>query len=306
MENLSENTKNRILASNHFNDVLLDFLLSRQAMMCTKRTIDWYKYTLGKIIEWLIEHDVEEPQQISGRHIRAFLGELAERGCADSYMHTYARAMKTFSRFMLDEGYISDPIKFPMPKLADKRLRVYTANQIRQILVACKDIRETAFIQLMVDTGLRNAEVRNLNWGDVDISSGVIRVIHGKGRKARIAVVGVNTRRTLLKYRKQVDSQDNKPLIQTQSGGRFTESGLYSWLRRLSKRAKIHITTHALRRTFATLSLRAGMDVFQLQALLGHSSLEMTQHYVRLLDEDLIKTHKAHGPVDNMLKYNIK
>ncbi|MDY6994043.1 MAG: site-specific integrase, partial [Pseudomonadota bacterium] len=126
------------------------------------------------------------------------------------------------------------------------------------------------------------------------------------GRKARIAVVGINTRRSLLKYRKQVDSQNNKPLIQTKSGGRFTESGLYSWLRRLSKRAKIHITTHALRRTFATLSLRAGMDVFQLQALLGHSSLEMTQHYVRLLDEDLIKTHKAHGPVDNMLIYNIK
>jgi len=55
-----------------------------------------------------------------------------------------------------------------------------------------------------------------------------------------------------------------------------------------------------LRRTFATLSLRAGMDVFQLQALMGHSSLEMTRRYVSLLDEDLIKAHKKHGPIDHL------
>jgi site-specific recombinase XerD len=62
-----------------------------------------------------------------------------------------------------------------------------------------------------------------------------------------------------------------------------------------------HVTTHSLRRTFATLSLRTGMDVLQLQALMGHSSLETTRHYVRLLDEDLKRTHKAHGPVGIML-----
>jgi len=56
-----------------------------------------------------------------------------------------------------------------------------------------------------------------------------------------------------------------------------------------------------LRRTFATLSLRAGMDVFQLQALMGHSSLEMTRRYVSLLDEDLIQAHKKHGPIDNLI-----
>ena len=302
MENHIEKTQNRTLASNQFNDVLLDFLLSRQAMMCTDRTIDWYKYILGKIIDWLLERGVKDPKQISGRHIRAFLGEMAEHGCADSYMHSYARAMKTFSRFMLDEGYIAKPIKFPMPKLAEKRLRVYDANQVKQILTACQDKRDSAFILLMVDTGLRNAEVRNLNWGDVDISSGVIRIIRGKGRKTRIAIIGINTRRALLKYRSQIDSRDNKPVFQTKTGTRFTESGLHSWMSRLSRRAKIHITPHALRRTFATLSLRAGMNVFQLQALMGHASLEMTRHYVTILDDDLKVSHKAYGPIDNIIR----
>ncbi len=302
MENHIGESQIKTLASKVFENVLLDFLLSRQAMMCTQRTIDWYKYLLGRIINWLIDHGVQEPKQISSRHIRAFLGELVSSGHADSYIHSYARAMKTFSRFMLDEGYISEPIKYPMPKLAEKRLSVFTANQIRQILLACQDKRDIAFIHLMVDTGLRNSEVRALNWGDIDISSGVIRVIRGKGRKARIVVVGINTRRALIKYRSEIDEGDSKPVFQTKSGTRLTESGLYSWLKRLSKRSKIHITAHALRRTFATLSLRTGMDVFQLQSFLGHASLEMTRHYVRLLDEDLMKSHKSHGPIDNLIK----
>ena len=301
MKNQTQKSQNRTLASNRFNDVLLDFLLSRQAMMCTDRTIDWYRYILGKIIDWLICHNVNEPEQISSKHIRAFLAEMAERGCADSYMHTYARAMKTFSRFMLDEEYISKPISFPMPKIAEKRLRVYDENQVRQILTACQDNRETAFIRFMVDTGLRNAEVRNLTWRDIEISSGVVQVDEGKGRKSRIVVVGLNTRRALLKYRLEVDSSDSKPLFQTESGTKISEPGLRSWLCRLGKRAKIHITPHALRRTFATLSLKAGMNVFQLQGLLGHSTLEMTRHYVTLLNKDLIDAHQKHGPVDNLL-----
>jgi len=302
MKNRIQKSQNRALALNVFDDVLLDFLLSRQAMMCTDRTIDWYKYILGRIIKWLLEHDVSAPTQIKGRHIRAFLAEMAKRGCAGSYMHTYARAMKTFSRFMLAEGYISEPIQYQMPKLSDKRLPVYNENQVKQILLACKDNRDVAFMYFMVDTGLRNFEVRLLNWGDVNLSNGIIKVVSGKGRKSRIVLIGIKTRRVLLKYRFQLDNGNTMPVFQTKSGKRFTESGLHSWLARLSKRAKVHITPHALRRTFATLSLRAGMDVFQLQALLGHSTLEMTRHYVRLIDEDLIKAYEAHGPVDNLIK----
>ena len=188
-----------------------------------------------------------------------------------------------------------------MPKIVQTPLRVYDVDQIKQILLCCIDNRDKAFISLMVDSGLRNAEVRALNWGDIDIESGIILVKCGKGRKPRTVMVGIKTRRVLLKYRTEVDHADTAPLFQTNSGGRFTESGLQSWMRRLSERSRIHITPHALRRTFATVSLRAGMNVFQLQGLLGHSSLEMTRHYVTLLDEDLIHAHQKHGPVDNLL-----
>ncbi|MFZ1040376.1 MAG: tyrosine-type recombinase/integrase [Anaerolineales bacterium] len=57
---------------------------------------------------------------------------------------------------------------------------------------------------------------------------------------------------------------------------------------------------HALRRTFVILSLRAGMDVLHLKAMLGHASLDMVQHYAQMVDDDLLQAHQAHSPIDNL------
>mgnify|MGYP003912696637 CR=1 FL=1 len=46
------------------------------------------------------------------------------------------------------------------------------------------------------------------------------------------------------------------------------------------------------------------MNVIQLQGLLGHSTLEMTRHYIEMSDEDLVKAHKEHGPIDNIFSKN--
>lgn len=55
-----------------------------------------------------------------------------------------------------------------------------------------------------------------------------------------------------------------------------------------------------MRRTFAILSLRAGMNPLHLQTLGGWEDLEMVQHYAQMVDEDILQEHKAHSPVDNL------
>lgn len=154
----------------------------------------------------------------------------------------------------------------------------------------------------MVDCGLRRSEVCSLGWGDIDLSNGVVKVENGKGRKGRTVVIGINTRRALLAYRRTVIHTDDTPLFQTYDGLRLKPLGLRSVFNRLSKRTELHITPHALRRTFATLSVKAGMNLLHLQAMLGHSSLDMTRRYVQLLDEDLVEAHKQYGPIDTFLK----
>jgi integrase/recombinase XerD len=153
---------------------------------------------------------------------------------------------------------------------------------------------------LMVDTGVRRKELCDLNWGDVKIGNGMVTIREGKGGKARSVVIGIKTRRALLKYRKKIEHASASPLFQTVHGNRFTFPGLRSCLLRISERADIHASPHIFRRTFATLSLRSGMNPLHLQGLLGHSSLEMTRRYVSMVDNDLLEAHKAFGPIDNL------
>jgi integrase len=187
-----------------------------------------------------------------------------------------------------------------MPKVAKKRQLVLTADELGKVIAAC-NIRDKALILFMADSGLRRAEVIGLCWGDVDFMSGLVRVQRGKGGKARSAVIGAVTRRALLAYRRTIGSpHDSSPVFQSRSGSHFTGTGLLLIFRRLSKRTGIHITPHALRRTFVILSLRAGMDVLHLQAMLGHSSLDMTMHYAQMVDDDILQSHQAHSPIDNL------
>jgi site-specific recombinase XerD len=227
-----------------------------------------------------------------------YIAELVNKGRKDSTVWDHARAVKTMLRFWHLEGYIKEPVKFSLPKIAQKRLPVLTADELRQAIKACT-VRDKAIVLLMADSGLRRAEVINLNWADIDMQSGLVKVHKGKGRKDRSAVVGATTRRALLAYRRTLSDRDGA-LFTTRRRTRFTGDGIETLFKRLSKVTGIHITAHALRRTFVILSLRNGMDVLHLQAMLGHASLDMVQHYAQMVDEDLLQSHKQHSPIDNL------
>jgi integrase/recombinase XerD len=229
------------------------------------------------------------------------MAEISLSGAKDTTLHAKARGLRTFLRFCYAEGYLAHPIGVTMPKLERRRLPCLDGGQLVMVLKACRNRRDGVIVHLLVDTGLRRAEACALNWGDVDLASGLVRVVRGKGGMARSVVVGARTRRELLAYRRTVDHNPDRPLLQTSTGTRLTPAGLRMVLRRLSLRSGVRVSPHALRRTFATLSLRAGMSPLHVQGLLGHSTLEMTRHYAAMIDDDLLEAHRKHGPMDTFL-----
>ena len=282
-------------------DAYTDFILSRQAMLCSPGTLRFYKFTAGKFVEWLKNNGINSPGDIAARNVRSYLAELNAKGLSDSYINGHARAIRTLLRFFHSENYISELVTFKMPSIAKKRLLVLSADELRKVINACNTPRDKAIVLLLADSGVRNAEICNLDWSDLDIATGIVRIKRGKGGKSRTVVIGANTRRALLAYRRTIIQDEKTPLFLTKQKTRLTPMGLRSALLRIAERAGIKVTPHALRRTFATLSLRAGMNLLQLQALLGHSSLDMTKRYIELLDEDLLEAHNQHGPIDNFL-----
>jgi integrase/recombinase XerD len=286
------------LASTDLLDAYTDFMLSRQAMNCTPATLTFYQYTAGVFLVWCEEQSIATPEEVTARYIRQYLAMLADRGKKDTTIHAHARAIRTLLRFWYGENYIHTPVKFEMPKLAKKRLPVLTEDQLQTLLKHC-NVRDRAILLFLVDSGLRRAEVCALDWSDVDMQSGLVRVRHGKGRKDRSAVVGAKTRRALLAYRRTLANRDGA-LFQTQAGTRMRGNTLRSVIRRLAKQTGIEVTAHALRRTFVIMSLRNGMDVLHLQAMLGHANLDMVYHYAQMVDDDLLQAHRKYSPIDNL------
>ncbi len=76
MSHLELFTPNKQLIRESFDD----FILSREAMLRTPKTLIFYRYTVGGFVEWLILQGITEPQQIKSHHIRVFLAETARRG----------------------------------------------------------------------------------------------------------------------------------------------------------------------------------------------------------------------------------
>jgi integrase len=278
-----------------------DFTLSRQAMNCTPATMSFYKHTAGKFLSWVEAQGVTRPEEVSAMFVRQYFTELQNKGRSDTTVRDHARAIRTLLNFWFEEGYIPSPIKFTMPKVAKKRLPVLSAEQLQQVIKACENPRDKAIVLFMADTGLRREEVCNLNWGDVDIQSGLVTVKRGKGGKARSVVVGALTRRSLLKYRRTLSVDATSPLFQSRTRERLTGQGLRLVYRRLAIKTGIKgLSPHAMRRTFTILSLRANMSVLTIQSLLGHEDLTMTMHYAQMVDDDLIREHRAHSPIDSL------
>lgn len=284
-------------------DAFLDFQTSREVKNCSPKTLTYYDDTAGRFADCLEAEGVTDPAAITSRLVRQYLASVKARGLKDSSQHAHARGIRAWLNFLHAEGYLPEPLMVDMPRVKQVRPPMVGPDDLDKILHrGCRSKRDKAAILFMVGTGLRRAEVCALNWGDVDLKAGVVRVRAGKGGKARSVMAGPKVRRALLAFRRSVSPDYGDPVFPSQKGGaRLTGSGLRNWLRRIGNRAGVKLTAHMLRRGFATASLSAGLDLITLQRLMGHSSLKMVEKYVRLVEADLKEAYKQHDPVDLLL-----
>jgi integrase/recombinase XerD len=123
-----------------------------------------------------------------------------------------------------------------------------------------------------------------------------------KGRKGRVVYLGKAARRSMWRYlAEREDAADiDAPLFLGHHSRRLRRDTLRQLLKDLGRRAGVkNCHAHRFRHTFAVTYLRSGGDVFTLQAILGHSTLAMVQHYARLAQLDVEKAHRKASPVDN-------
>jgi integrase/recombinase XerC/integrase/recombinase XerD len=157
---------------------------------------------------------------------------------------------------------------------------------------------------LLLDTGLRIGELVNLKMDDVHMDEGYLKVM-GKGKKERIVPIGNSAQRALQRYLFRFRPKPINPVVNnvflSVNSQPLTENSLKLVFARLSRRSGVHrLHAHLCRHTFATRFLINGGDVFTLQQILGHSTLEMVRHYVNLASSHVTIQHQKFSPLDRL------
>jgi integrase/recombinase XerD len=143
--------------------------------------------------------------------------------------------------------------------------------------------------------------------GNVDLNTGKVNVLHGvrggaKGGKGRTVFLGKTARRAVWRYLADRDDRDDpdEPLFVGKTNRAFNKDALRQVINALGKKAGVKkCYPHRFRHTFSITYLRSGGDVFTLQMLLGHSSLDMVKRYARVAEIDAERVHRKASPADN-------
>jgi site-specific recombinase XerD len=225
-------------------------------------------------------------------------------------------SLRIFFEWSIKEGLLSQN---PTEGLRKRKTSPRIVNIPKEVLTRLLElpdkrtfagVRDYALFLLHLDTGIRPGEASNLLLSDFDMRAGTIEV--------RSTVSKTRTRRTLFLNRPTIKALtdyisvrppewENLPIFCTWEGRPFTP---YAWGQRIrdayEERLGVRITPYMLRHAFALGFLRNEGNIFALQRIMGHSSLEMTRRYLALTDQDLKEASVKASPLNNLLKANPK
>ena len=284
-----------------FDDALEIWLLDATAARLTLRTIDFYRRSAQRFINWAATQQLTV-EQVTTLHVRQYLAHLRELGYSANYQHNLYRVAKQFFKFCAAEELIREtPFtkNVRAPRLERREVRALTDDELRRVLRACDNRRDRAIVRLLVSSGVRAAELCALNVESVDLVTGTVRVKLGKGQKDRTTFCDKPTCKALKLYLlERGDTAPNEPLFLTLlRAERMTPNTIVQLFRRLQVASKIpNVTAHNLRRTFALKCLRGGMNIHVLARLMGHADIAVLERYLLLTEQDIEDEYTKRGP----------
>lgn len=295
------------MSSMKISQVIAEYLLEHEIQGHSPDTIKYYRQNLGWFCDFMNNADISS---VTLSHARNYVLKLKERNVSTVSMQTYTRAVRGFLSWCFRESYISEniPDKLRLPKATRKAVDVLADSEVERLL-NCIDtrkfigLRDMVVVMLMLDSGMRLSEVLALEYGKIHLEAGYLIAL-GKGNKERYIPLGLHTKKYLLKYLAQIPNRESKVKIVVQDTLiPATHSTIRNLFKRLKKRSGIaRLRPHLLRHTFATRYLSLGGDVYNLQSILGHTTLEMTKRYAHMTMGDRIDRFSRYSPVDNLIK----
>jgi site-specific recombinase XerD len=257
----------------------------------------------------LHDHYKQSPAKLSDAQIKAFLLFILEsKKYAPSTYNILIHGLKFFYENVLNKKMVE--IILPRVKEPQKLPEILSQREVTRIIQSSSNLKHRAILIVTYGAGLRAAEVASLRVNDLDKERSLIHIRQGKGNKDRYVLLSPMMLETLRAYWKTCRSpqikeavsqgklmQENVFLFPNRFGKALSSSSVGSIYTQAKQKAEIKKKggVHALRHAFATHALESGADLYTIQQLLGHSSLNSTVRYLRMTEKTI---QKIQSPVE--------
>lgn len=265
------------------------------------KTIEGYQSNMLSFAKFYVG-ELEDLQQDD---IDDYVLELQDSGINTTTVNNKLRDLRAFLNFYKTSRVVDKEIKITLINVNESEIMPLEPGQLKDLYDVCLmgekyvyyngkgfcHYRDYVLMRILEETGMRISEVLRLQVRDVDVNKQTINIRQTKNKKARVTYF---TRTLLQEMKKYLELRQqflyNKRLAGTSlfvnnQGQPLQVRSIQQNITRYGEKAEIQgvrVSPHTFRHTFAKNYLMNGGDIFTLQDLLGHSSLEMVRRYARL------------------------
>lgn len=290
-----------------------DFIYSRKLKGLSLKTIESYRLHTVRFIQYIGSEF--EMEYIAQDHIEKYIENLYNSILSIASVGSYIRDTRIFLRWYEKKHEVRyKASEITVPRVPKRLIYLYTPEDIALIFNSVKtcspwlDARNCAMIALMLDSGIRQCEVCNLERKDIYFENARIKV-RGKGNKERYVPIGRLSVELLRRYL-DMCPYSSKRVFVSYHGDNLTCNAIKSMTSDMQKILPFEFSSHKLRHNFATNYLlnqyeQSGqMDIYQLMSIMGHEDTVTTQKYLHEA-KNIIASRHCISHLDKVFKFAI-
>ncbi len=288
---LTQAQTNQLILNPNFESILTQLKQELIVEGYSSKTIKMYLiytremiYFINKPLAALVKQD-----------LISYLAHKKEVGCNNATLSLVHAAMQ----YLFKKNHMKAILEeIKIPKKAKSLPKVLTRDEIKKLFESTHFGRNRLMLQFMYGSGCRVSEVTKIKVEELNFKERTATVRAGKGNKDRIIILSKEWIHGIKKYlaKKKIQSEF---VFSKKNGKPITTDTIQRIVRAAAINAGInkHVTPHCLRHSYATHLLEAGTNIRYIQTLLGHSSLNTTQIYTSVANDQL---KKVVSPLDKL------
>ncbi len=280
------------------------FLMDRRARQLKEDTITSYFYAIRKFGEFLATDTLID---ITLDKLKEYIVHKRKQGITDNSIAGQLGFLRGFFRWCFEEGYLYE-FKIPFIKQTQHVKETYTDDELQNLLTK-PDVKHCRFweyqtwvlINFFLGTAVRIHSAVNIKIKDIDFHSSMIKIAVVKNRKPLTIPLSQTLAlvlREYLKYRK--GNPDDYLFCNSYGEQALTRVMQHQLGKYNTKRGVSKTSAHLFRHTFAKNWILNGGDIFRLQKILGHSSIDIVKMYVSMFANDVARDFDKFNPLDTI------